>query len=123
MAMPFPEAKARALFELADIEVTSIYRLENDYWPDAYEDARRASPWWLAITPYGPIRIGWRKRVISIAWKDTPARLIVTEDQTTKDEDMVHAWTYPKAVEYLGTLGAALRRPAAPAVVAEADLP
>lgn len=121
----FPEAKVQALFELADIKVTKLHRLENKYWPDGshYDDLRRRSPWWLVMTEFGPIEVGWRKRVLSIRWEDTPARVVVTEDQTTKDETMVHAWTYPKAVEYLSKLSDELRRNRVPVETPEAEHP
>jgi len=101
------EEQVKALFLLAGFNVTRLHRLENKYWPDAYVELRQKSPWWLAITEFGPIQIGWRKRVISINWEDTPARLEVTEDEVTKDKTGVHAWSYSKALEYLTTLAAA----------------
>jgi hypothetical protein len=101
------EEQARALFLLAGFKATRFHRLENKYWPDAYVEERRNSPWWLVVTEFGPIEIGWRKRVISIRWEDTPARAILTEDSVTKEETLVHAWSYVKALEYLTTLAAA----------------
>lgn len=94
---------AKALFLLAGIEARKFHQLANKYWPDAdgYAEVRRENPWWLVETPYGLVEIGWRKRVISIDWNDTPVREIVTEDDVTKDATMVHAWSYAKAVEYL----------------------
>ena len=100
------EEQARALFLLAGIDVSAVFKIENDYWPSAYVEARQKSPWWLLKTEYGLIRIGWRKRVISIDWTDTSVRKPVTEDDVTKGGTYVHAWTHAKAVEYL----AALRR-------------
>jgi len=106
------EEQARALFVLAGIPVTKLHKLENKYWPDHpdYADVRRRSPWWLATTPFGPIEIGWRKRVISISWEDTPARQVVTDDDVTKDDTGVHAYSYVKALEYLTALRGALPR-------------
>lgn len=101
------EEQAKALFLLAGFNVTRLHRLENKYWPDAYVEQRQKSPWWLAITEFGPIEIGWRKRVISISWEDTPARVEVTQDDVTKTDTLVHAWSYVKALEYLTTLAAA----------------
>jgi hypothetical protein len=101
------EEQARALFLLAGFKVSRFHRLENKYWPEAYIEERRKSPWWLAITEFGPIEIGWRKRVISINWEDTPARVILSEDDVTKEETLVHAWSYVKALEYLTALVAA----------------
>jgi hypothetical protein len=101
------EDQAKALFLLAGFRVSRFHRLENKYWPEAYVEERRNSPWWLAITEFGPIEIGWRKRVVSINWEDTAARVMVTEDNVTKSTTGVHAWSYVKALEYLTTLAAA----------------
>lgn len=100
------EEQARALFVLAGIPVTKLHKLENKYWPEHpdYDDVRRRSPWWLVQTPAGPIEIGWRKRVISINWEDTPARQVITTDDVTKGDTYVHAWSYVKALEYLTAL-------------------
>lgn len=48
------------------------------------------------------IRLGWRKRVLEIDWSDTPVRGEVTSDEVTKADMMVHAWSYEKAIGYLG---------------------
>lgn len=100
------EAEARALFLLAGIEVKSIHELANKYWPmtEGYRSAREKDPWWLVQTHFGLIEIGWRKRVISIDWSNTELRIILTKDQVTKEINMVHAWSYAKAVEYLTSL-------------------
>jgi hypothetical protein len=95
------EEQARAIFLLAGVPAGKLHRLENGYWPEAYVERRRDSPWWLATTEYGPVVIGWRKRVISIDWSDTKVRAIVTDHDVTKDETGVHAWGYASAVEYL----------------------
>lgn len=109
------EQEARALFLLAGIDVTAVHKIENGYWPEGYIEMRQKSPWWLMKTPAGLVRIGWRKRVISIDWCDTPARIIVTDDDTTKDATLVHAWSHGKAVVYLDSLGREFRRLAAQA--------
>ena len=112
------EESMKALFLLAGLDVESFYKLENEYWPynEAYADIRRKSPWWLVKTKFGLIKIGWRKRVISIDWSDTPYRSgvskladgrdidVLTNDDVTKDESMVHAYGNAKAVEYLSSL-------------------
>jgi hypothetical protein len=95
---------AIALFEMAGFEVKSVHELPNGYWPDSYVELRRDNPWWLIETEIGLVKLGWRKRVISISWTNTPYRIVVTDDDTTKDEDMVHAWSYPKALQYLTDL-------------------
>lgn len=103
------EERVRGMFVLAGIEIQSIHQLENKYWPDHadYDDIRRASPWFLVQTKYGLIELGWRKRVMVINWEDTNMDADITVDQTTKTLRMVHAWSYPKAVEYLISLACA----------------
>lgn len=76
-------------------KIKKIYRLVNGYDPER-EDA-----WWLVKTQCGFIEIGWRKRVINIDWSDTPLRLVITTDDVTKEDAMVHAWSVPKVIEYL----------------------
>ena len=98
------EEKARAFFTLADIPVTHVWELVNQYWEVWCENTGKEcprGPWWLMQTPYGLIRIGWRKRVISIEWEASGVRGEVTEDSVTKDDTCVHAWDDEKVVEYL----------------------
>ena len=91
----------KAIFQLAGIKASKWHEIKNQYWPDGpnYDDIR--TPWYLAQTEHGLIKIGWRKRVIQIDWEDTKVRKIVTNDEVTKDDTSVHAWTYYKAVEYM----------------------
>lgn len=100
--------KALALFELADFKVEKIYKLENKYWPETpdHYEVRSKNPWWLILTKYGLIEIGWRKKVISIDWSATELRheFFPDGDDVTKNVTMIHAWGYPKAVEYLISL-------------------
>lgn len=123
MSATFTEQHVRALCLLSGISIENLWRLENGYWPDNphYGDVRRASPWWLVKTPDGMVRMGWRKRVLSVDWSDTPVRIIVTEDNVTKDETLFHAYDYPKAVEYLTQLARAMARHATSAGNAGVD--
>lgn len=107
------EEEVKALFLLAGIQFSKIYRIENKYWPnnEHYAEIRRESPWWLVLTDHGVIEIGWRKRVISIDWEGTHVRESVTSDDVTKDTTYVHAWSMSKAVQYLDSLSNALRKP------------
>lgn len=105
------EERARALFLLAGIDIVRIHELLNQYWRS--NDSPRG-PWWLAETRHGTIRIGWRKRVISIDWEGTKLREIITEDEVTKEPHLVHAWSYLKALEYLSLLAEKLDRLAEP---------
>lgn len=99
----FNEQLCRSIFTLAGIEVLRVWRLPNQYWRRPEADEK--SPWFLVKTDAGLIQIGWRKRVISIDWSDTSIRQIVTSDEVTKNESLVHAWSTTKAVEYLSSLG------------------
>lgn len=96
----------RSLFVVAGIPVTNVYETPNRYWPDteSYADVRKKNPWWVVFTPVGPILIGRRKRVTEVDWSGTSIRKVVTEDDVTKSETYVHAWTTPKLVEYLCAL-------------------
>ena len=100
--------EAEALFTLAGIPVLKTKPLPDgyDYDPDdsRYFEKPPRCVWWFVKTPKGWIEIGWRKRVISIDWEDTPIRKIVTEDSTTKGETYVHAWDTEAALKYLKEL-------------------
>lgn len=100
-----------SLFTLAGIPMLNMWELPNQYWPihENYAKIRAEKPWWLVKTNHGLIKIGWRKRVISIEWEDTPLRVIVTEDDVTKEPTLVHAWNTEDAVKYLKVLGKHLK--------------
>lgn len=93
-----------ALFTLAGIKVIKHWQLTNCYWPLTYVIERAQNPWWLFQTESGLIKIGRRKRVWAVVWTDTKIRAILTEDDTTKSPDLVHAWTEEKLLEYLKQL-------------------
>ena len=102
--------EAEAIVKLAGFDVRHVWELANLYWPLAtdYDDVRR--PWWLFMTEIGPIRLGWRKRVIEIDWSACEARAVVTEDAVTKDETYVHAYSGEMAVEYMRALHLTTKR-------------
>ena len=95
-----------AIMHLAGFTVSHVWELANGYWPDhaTYDDVRQ--PWWLYMTEIGPIQIGRRKNVINISWAATDVRVEVTADDVTKSDTHVHAWSTPKAIEYLTALRA-----------------
>src|SRR6266481_5455787 len=107
------EDEMKAIFTLAGIPVTKSWRLQNGYLSRPSQQKETDpdcalyivnDPWWLVRTPIGLIEIGWRKRVISINWKDSEIRKIVTEDDVTKEDYLVHAWSVEKAISYLRAL-------------------
>jgi hypothetical protein len=91
------EAQVRAMFLLANIDVIAVESIDNEYSPSLIDTL----PWWKVQTPFGMIKLGNRKRVISIDWTDTDVRHVVTEDHVTKTDCIVHAWSVGKAVNYL----------------------
>jgi hypothetical protein len=98
------EADVRALFLVAGYTVTALWELPNPYWPKSQEYDGVRTPWWLALTQWGPISVGRRKRVLAIHWEASSLRGEVTTDEVTKADVYVHAWSIEKAVEYLVAL-------------------
>jgi hypothetical protein len=102
----------KAVLLLAGIEVKSVHQLPNGYCGDLCCPQR---PWMLAETKYGLIKIGWRKRVISIEWpkelnihgNDTLPKDEQKSDTscgTTSWENGVHAWGWGNAVNQMTNL-------------------
>lgn len=106
-------AQAESILQLAGFEVARTWELANGYWSDHpdYDDVRE--PWWLLLTDIGPLQIGARKRVLHVQWDACRVRAIVTQDDVTKGETYVHAWSAEKAIEYLRELRRAARQESA----------
>lgn len=82
-----------------------VEAIPNGYCPDICCEHR---PWYIVTTAKGRIKIGWRKRVITIDWRDsvltqTADELFPGED-TTKIDRLIHAWNYEKARYYIQQL-------------------
>lgn len=97
-------ANAESILTLAGFSIVHAWELANQYWPDSpeYDDVRE--PWWLFLTDIGSIVIGRRKHVLNIDWSACTARGIVTQDDVTKWESGVHAYSPASAVAYLTKL-------------------
>lgn len=106
-----PESKKQA--EKERTEILSIFgnrsifveEIPNGYCPNY---CCKHLPWFVVTTSKGRIKIGWRKRVISIDWQDsiidkTSEGLFPNEDVTRYDK-VVHAYGYEKAKEYIDVL-------------------
>ena len=64
-------------------------------------------PWYiLKINGLDPIIFGWRKNVIHIDWKKSKRDLsyLFTEEDVTKNPEMIHAWNYEKATDFLNKI-------------------
>lgn len=86
------------VFKSAGYHQIALNETPNQYWRDP-----EALPWFEVTTEHGFFVIGWRKRVISIEWGESltvPEDLFADQD-VTKDREMIHAWGYDKAIEYL----------------------
>jgi len=117
---PLLKIHIAGLFALADIPLSHIWRLPNGYfcYVDGEEEHvttsnaiyRESRPWWLVKTPWGLVELGPRKRVYSLCWDDTPFRGIITDQDVTKGEDHVHAYSQEDLLTCLKTLGKHLKK-------------
>jgi len=92
------------IFSVAGLMFLAHWRLENQYWPHVLLIERLQNPWWLVQTPYGLITIGRRKKVWQLDWSHTKLRKIITTDEVTKNNTMVHAWDKEALLRYVYTL-------------------
>jgi hypothetical protein len=109
-----PEAaKSRASYRR---EIEDIYRAAGtpaiymEEIPNGYcsEPCCLNKPWFRVTSSIGHVDIGWRKRVISIDWKDTQVKAsgkeLFPDEDVTRDATGIHAWGAEKAAEYLQRL-------------------
>ena len=98
------EKQFREVFADAGFKVSEVEAI-----PNRYCSCDQCAPWFVVKTEFGPVTIGWRKRVINIDW-DELIRDDVHGEQVLglfKDEDVtkgtggIHAWGWDKAKEYL----------------------
>ncbi len=64
-------------------------------------------PWYVVTTESGRVTIGWRKRVIQIAWDSSvggDSKDLFPDEVVTKEGRMIHAYGYEKAKEYIRRL-------------------
>ena len=97
--------KMKDLFHKAGFELVYATVIPNGY---SDHPVYFTTPWLEVTTSKGPIIIGWRKRVISINWSKSEitakAEELFKEEDTTKYDRLIHAWSYEKAVDYLSIL-------------------
>lgn len=100
------EEQATSMMKLAGFIPSRVYELVNRYWRN-YNPSPTGS-WWLFITPYGPIRLGCRKRVLEIDWSATGHKINLdrpeSESWITIDEYSAHVYDIPTAVRDLSVL-------------------
>lgn len=105
-----PAAQARAKAEREQLigcfpQPIHVKEIPNGYCSD-YCCAHL--PWFIVTTTVGPIKIGWRKRVINIDWSETegtlPAEELFKSENTTKSGRSIHAWSVEKAKGYVDAI-------------------
>ena len=93
------------IFENAGLDPVHMRPIENGYCggPCCIH-----IPWFIVTSELGPIKIGWRKRVINIDWSDSDVphngQEFFEGENTTTGDSYVHAWSDEKASAYLKTL-------------------
>lgn len=107
--MTLSEQQVRGLFLLAGLTPIKIKPLPDGYGYSP-EDARYFETlprqvWYFVKTEFGWVEVGARKRVIHISWEDTRYRgQLMKDEDVTWSDTTIHAWTMPKALEYLTEL-------------------
>lgn len=118
---PITKEKLLAFFESAGFKILAFWELSNEYWPNYQLDAdsnehekdkfiqyqtwRQQSPWWLVKTEHGLIKIGKRKKVVSIDWADVGISVdAAPNEEVTKDSTYVHAWSDLDVIRYLARI-------------------
>lgn len=109
----YQEKRQKIISDLKGLFDNPIYckEIPNEYWG---KDSGYgwSSPWLLATTTKGVIKIGWRKRVINIDWSQSDvtktAEELFPNESVTKgsysNPRFIHAWGYDKAKEYLNKI-------------------
>ena len=95
----------RDIVTKAEIPHSSMRAIPNEYYSS---DPTWFGPWFIVETDLGPLRIGYRKRVINIDWTDTQVNhngdILFEDENVTTWRTGVHAWGRDKAIEYLRKL-------------------
>jgi hypothetical protein len=99
------EQEFRELLGKAGFDIVAMQSMPNEYCP-----CEVCAPWFNVETPYGCIKIGWRKRVINIDWSgiteagfasDNEILALFVGEDITKGTNYIHAWGWEKAQDYL----------------------
>jgi len=106
-----PQSKADALEQKTELlQAFGDRAIYVEEIPNGYcgEYCCKHLPWFVVTTTKGRITIGWRKRVIQIDWHDSEieasAEELFPDEDVTKYDNLIHAWGYDKAKEYIETI-------------------
>mgnify|MGYP003405232312 CR=1 FL=1 len=76
--------------------------------PNEYHRCEYSEPWYIFYTKKGPLKVGWRKRVINLDWSGFPVKMSADElfpgEDVTKGNHYIHAWGFEKLEQYVGAL-------------------
>ena len=76
--------------------------------PNEYYRSEYSEPWYIFYTSKGPLKVGWRKRVIHLDWSGFPAKMSASElfpsEDVTKGPHYIHAWGFEKLERYVKVL-------------------
>lgn len=65
-------------------------------------------PWLIVTTKRGPIKLGYRKRVLEIVWAESTVKkgayALFPDENVTREGKLIHADSYEKATEYIKTI-------------------
>jgi len=99
--------KLASIFETAGFEVPYLKIVDNEY-SNSYHYYDQ--PWVTLYTDKGPIKVGWRKRVIHLEWDQLHINMYADEifpkEKTTKGPYHIHCWGEDKLSEYAKQLAA-----------------
>lgn len=94
------QRRFEALFKDAGYPPVFLRTMSNGYGSEMWR-----GPWFHALTPWGVLGVGWRKRVIEITnqrgFRGLNMKELFASEDMTKGGGLVHAWGYDKAREYL----------------------
>lgn len=65
------------VFRAAGINIFGQIRTKNEYGTESWK-----GPWFIFDTEYGPIKVGWRKRVIAVDYRFINRDYLVVSDET-----------------------------------------
>lgn len=65
------------VFRAVGINLFGQIRVKNEYGSESYN-----GPWFIFDTEYGPIKVGWRKRVIAVDYRAINRDYLVNSDET-----------------------------------------
>jgi len=96
----------KEVMERSEMPYTSMRAIPNEYHSGLYQN-----PWFIVETQWGPIRMGWRKRVINIDWSSSDIKhdgtvlfKEICDKGITCWETGIHAYGKDKAIEHLRVL-------------------